>query len=205
MKLCSKCKVKKNLGSFNKSSASKDGFHLWCRSCQSINNKERLALKRDEINAQKKIYYQNNKAKCYATTQAWANANRDKTRASVSKWEKENRHKKIITERKYRERHRAELNARRDAYRRNNLAKDVTKVTMRKYRKLQATPKWANEFFIEEIYDLARRRTKVTGFKWHVDHIVPIKHPLVCGLHVEHNLRVIPAAINLQKNNRFAP
>jgi len=33
-----------------------------------------------------------------------------------------------------------------------------------------ATPKWANRFFMQEIYALARLRTKITGFEWHVDH-----------------------------------
>ncbi len=30
-------------------------------------------------------------------------------------------------------------------------------------------------------------------------------HPELCGLHVEHNLRVIPAAVNLAKKNFYWP
>lgn len=66
-------------------------------------------------------------------------------------------------------------------------------------------PAWANKFFIEEIYELARRRTEITGFPWHVDHIVPLKSELVCGLHVQSNLRVIPAVENHKKKNYFWP
>lgn len=88
-------------------------------------------------------------------------------------------------------------------YRIANLGKMNAKYTRRKIAKFQASPKWANEFFIEEIYDLAKLREKYTGIKWHVDHIVPLKHSLVCGLHVEHNLQVIPAAENLKKSNNF--
>lgn len=72
----------------------------------------------------------------------------------------------------------------------------------------KATPKWANQFFIEEIYDLAARRTaiKAGGIeRWSVDHIVPIISKIVCGLHVENNLRVIPASENSVKGNRFWP
>lgn len=75
----------------------------------------------------------------------------------------------------------------------------------RRAAKLQATPAWANEFFIQEAYSLAKLREKVCGGKWHVDHVVPLKSPLVCGLHVEHNLRVVPAAVNLAKKNYYWP
>ena len=72
-------------------------------------------------------------------------------------------------------------------------------------RSAAAVVPWANEFFIREVYDLARLRTKVCGFKWHVDHIVPLRSKLVCGLHVENNLQVIPAAQNQSKGNRTWP
>lgn len=75
----------------------------------------------------------------------------------------------------------------------------------RRARKYQATPQWANKFFIQEIYDLAQRRSKMLGFKWHVDHIVPLKSELVCGLHVENNLQVIPGVLNISKFNRSWP
>lgn len=68
-----------------------------------------------------------------------------------------------------------------------------------------ATPAWANDFFIKEAYRLAKLREKLCGGKWHVDHVVPIVSPLVCGLHVEHNLQVIPGRENLEKGNRFTP
>ena len=67
----------------------------------------------------------------------------------------------------------------------------------------QATPSWANRFMIAEAYALARLRTKVLGFPWEVDHKVPLKHKDVCGLHVEHNLQVIPMVTNRRKGTRL--
>jgi hypothetical protein len=38
-----------------------------------------------------------------------------------------------------------------------------------------------------------------------VDHVVPLKSPLVCGLHCEANLELIPANDNFRKGNRHWP
>lgn len=78
--------------------------------------------------------------------------------------------------------------------------------TRKRYaRKTQATPAWANSFFIAEAYKLAKLREVVCGGKWHVDHIVPLRSKLVCGLHCEANIRVIRAEENWRKNNKTWP
>jgi hypothetical protein len=64
-------------------------------------------------------------------------------------------------------------------------------------------PLWANDTAIDEVYKAAKSLTESTGVIYHVDHIIPIRHPLVCGLHVENNLRAIPATENMQKSNSF--
>ena len=81
----------------------------------------------------------------------------------------------------------------------------VSRGARRRAVESKATPLWANQFFIAEVYDLSHRRTRMTGILWHVDHIVPLQSDLVCGLHVEHNLACIPAFENLSKNNRCWP
>lgn len=75
----------------------------------------------------------------------------------------------------------------------------------RRLIKNKSKPQWANIFFMREAYNLARLRTKITGIKWHVDHIVPLRSKLVCGLHCEDNFQVITAIENIKKKNIYWP
>jgi hypothetical protein len=66
----------------------------------------------------------------------------------------------------------------------------------------RATPSWADLKAIEGLYEEAARMTRETGIEHHVDHFYPLQSKVMCGLHVETNLRVIPAKINQAKGNR---
>lgn len=70
------------------------------------------------------------------------------------------------------------------------------------YRK--ACPVWANMPAILSAYPMAVDMTAATGVKYEVDHVIPLMHPLVCGLHVEGNLRVITKKANASKGNRWS-
>ena len=87
-----------------------------------------------------------------------------------------------------------------DTYHKKYLAEHIHEYRARNAKRradvLQATPTWANISRIQEIY-------KSCPVGYHVDHIIPLINPLVCGLHVEYNLRIIPAKENLQKGNKF--
>lgn len=93
---------------------------------------------------------------------------------------------------------------RRLAWNKENSGKKNALTKKRRHTLSKAMPSWANSFIIEEAYELAALRTKVFGFPWHVDHIIPLQGKLVCGLHVESNLQVIPGKLNLSKGNRYA-
>jgi hypothetical protein len=67
----------------------------------------------------------------------------------------------------------------------------------------RATPPWADKRCIRQRYKQAKKLTAETGVPHTVDHIIPLKGELVCGLHVHYNLRVLPMAANLKKGNSF--
>lgn len=88
----------------------------------------------------------------------------------------------------------------------NNKAKISANVRKYQYAKIDRTPSWLgvdDVWMMQQAYELADLRTKMFGFKWHVDHIIPLQGELVSGLHVPHNLQIIPATENHRKSNQF--
>lgn len=75
---------------------------------------------------------------------------------------------------------------------------------MRENRWRYIMPKWANRFFCNEARALVWLRQQVTGIAWELDHVIPVAHECVCGLHVETNLQVIPKTLNVKKSNKHA-
>ena len=78
----------------------------------------------------------------------------------------------------------------------------------RRATKIQRTPKWIKDVFVDEIKIIYKRAQTIkafTGEVWHVDHIIPLQGKLVSGLHVPWNLQLLPAEENLSKGNRFSP
>ena len=88
----------------------------------------------------------------------------------------------------------------------NNPVKILVATRKQQAKRLMRCPKWLtsdDHWMIQQAYELAALRTKVFGFSWHVDHIVPLQGKLVSGLHVPHNLQVIPGIENVRKANYF--
>jgi hypothetical protein len=72
-------------------------------------------------------------------------------------------------------------------------------------QRILATPVWADFDEIRKVYAQAERLSIATGVLHNVDHVIPLNHPRVCGLHVAANLRAIPAKPNMSKSNHWCP
>lgn len=134
--------------------------------------------------------YQVNKQAVLARTAAYTKAHPEQRRQTKDRWRRRNLELMAEHARLWRGRH-----------------PDRHLAATRKYVMLvaKAYPAWADDKAIRGFYAMARRATATTGVLHHVDHIVPIRSHIVCGLHCEANLQVIPWRDNIAKGNRRWP
>jgi hypothetical protein len=130
----------------------------------------------------------------------------EKKRIAQKLYTVRNPEKIVATRKATMAKHREARNAEKAAWRRNNSGKVLALTRKRQLAKIQRTPAWltADDFWmVSQAYELAAMRTKLFGFPWHVDHILPLQGSTVSGLHVPNNLQVIPGAENSRKGNRM--
>lgn len=147
-----------------------------CKTCVAVYNKEYRTKNAERIAESKRLWKIKNKEHVEAMDRAYASANPGKKAAARKKW----------TE--------------------TNPAKDSAAKRLNALKRKQRVPAWLSEddlWLVEQAYELAALRTKVFGFQWHVDHIIPLNGRKVSGLHVPANLQVIPWVDNLRKGNRM--
>lgn len=225
MKICSTCKDDKSFSEFYKNISKPDGLTLQCKPCSKAGAKRRRLANIDHHLAKEREYRERNIDVIRMRALAWHHANkppllerkpaltpkqyyaknRELELARCSAWRAENKEKRRDITRRYYEQNKDKVNATTLAWRIKNPGASNAITARRRASKKIASPSWANSFFIKEAYALAALRTKMLGFKWNVDHIVPIQSPLVCGLHCEANLQVITKYDNVRKGNRVWP
>jgi hypothetical protein len=165
---------------FTKEKSVSDGFSRWCKPCKK-EHKDAWYVRNAESECKKamKYHYEN------------YDKNKEKISERVIKWQRENKEKYAEKSKRCYER-----------TKHNKFAYEAFKRAARR----NAVPKWIGEELKQEIqkfYVEARLKTRDTGTKYEVDHIVPLKGEKVCGLHVPWNLRVITQFENRSKQNRF--
>lgn len=90
----------------------------------------------------------------------------------------------------------------------SELGKLKSRVQNHKRRKSirHSTPNWVSKqelHKIDSLYKQAFYLSKLSNIKYHIDHIYPTLHPLMCGLNIYANLQLLEEDINMKKNNYF--
>lgn len=233
-KTCTRCGEEKRIEDFKKDSSVKSGRKSCCKACAARNAREWYSSNQDRAKKARKEYreenieaararnrdhYRSNTEAYIARARAAYVANPDIAKERIKKWAEENRARVLESKARWRHANAEQLRERarsryaasperfaasRLKWQRKNPAKVRAYGAEYRARKINATPKWANQEYIRIWYEVARLEEARTGRKCHVDHIVPLNSPIVCGLHVETNLCVMFAEDNIRKGNRHA-
>ena len=219
MNTCAKCK--QLLSTVNFRMRTNGRAHSYCKECEAEYKREHYSKNSARIKAKAKQWREDNQERYVENNRDYYKKNREKlaekaksrakknvvvNNARKAAWAANNTEKVKKAEADYREANRDECSRRISEW------KKVHRHMVRKYanarraRLINATPRWAgelDEFVASEAYDLAVRREKATGVKWHVDHVIPLLGRTVSGLHVWNNLAVITESENVRKQAKF--
>lgn len=122
--------------------------------------------------------------------------------AKVASWRKENPEARKVEYQKAA----TAVKARAKAWQLANPAKRRMFWANYRAKQIKATPTWADARLMHVMYANATNLNADGRWgKFHVDHIVPLNSPLVCGLHTHSNLRVVHATVNMAKSNKTWP
>ena len=182
---CGKVKTAENCG---KNKNRPDGRSAYCKACSKIKMAASYQKHRENHLVKRKEDYQKNADEYKARAKKWAEENREKRREISKAYVKRNPETRHETSKK----HRLE-----------NPGMYAEHFKMRQSRRRKAMPTWADREAIKALYRQSAFATRITGIEYHVDHYFPLKSDVVCGLHNEFNLRVVPATVNLSKANKM--
>lgn len=189
MKTCTKCSECKEFTCFSKHPSTKDGFKNSCKEC------DKKAARLD---------YQKNKEVRLAEAKQHYAENAEAALAQKKKHYIENKDRLLEYSNNRYHAKKEEIRQKQRIYAKNNRALFNAAGAKRKAVKIKATPSWADNEHISSLYLLASM-SREAGYDVHVDHIVPLQSPYVCGLHCQTNLRLLKAVDNLSKSNRHWP
>lgn len=187
-KFCTCCKTDKSIDQYHKDKRRKDGFSFYCKPCVKEKMQAQYIKHKDKRRAYALTAYQENREDRIKKAGEWSAANKEKRREINKRYRENNTEARFETQKKQREKN--------PGYYRAHFK-------MRQTRKRQALSAWADLEAIEAIYRQCAFVSRFTGIKHHVDHFYPLTSDIVCGLHNQYNLRILPATENLSKGNSF--
>ena len=231
-KACTKCGLVKPTSEFSPRGS---GFTSHCKSCKRETASAKIRADPDAHRAKQAVYRDANREhiktysakyraenieKALGYESAYRLRNPEAVARSAAKHKADNPKAMALYSKAYKARHRDKVLAARLVYRvankdrcnaltrawnRLNQDRRLAAKAKRRAREKVAIPAWSNLRLVSDFYKTAKGLEMLLGEFYHVDHIVPLNSEIVCGLHCEANLQVIPAIENLSKGNRFWP
>ena len=177
-------------------------FTKWraCIACHDERNaldyKKRKAAGED-MNVRGRRSYLKNKEKRSQEQRVYRENNREKERERYARYRMQRHDQVIAAGRKYREENPDRVRVMVHKWAKENPDKVRAAKAARRAAEINAVPKWSEKSDIAALYNEAIR----LGLT--VDHIIPLRHPRVCGLHVMANLQLLSSVVNSSKGNRF--
>jgi hypothetical protein len=203
---CKSCGTTKAAAEFYRDARKKNGLVGECRDCWNSRRKRRYALAdKSALSGKRKAEYFRNRDRICAQVKASNLRNREAYLERNRRYAAQNAERKRLAAAAWRAADpiRAKQSARNARIR--NSARVYSANKRRAAQQIRAVPGWADMDAIRRFYADAKAFADATGKPWHVDHIVPLRSDVVCGLHCEANLQVISGAENLKKTNKWWP
>lgn len=194
---CSKCGLIGDASNFYRDKNTATGRTCWCGACMRAAYAAYYARNRQKIVAKAVIYVRKRRSES------------EERREQERVWARELKRRKHLDPAAYAEhlrRGRDWCASNPDKVRKfKHMSKEqrCVRAARRYARKRHACPAWADHAAIAEVYEKCRQMNESGSVRYEVDHIIPILGKNVCGLHVEHNLQILPADKNKRKSNSF--
>lgn len=205
IKICSKCRARKNVDKFSRCASAKDGLNSHCKSCDSVRNRRYREENPDKERERRRRYYVTNREEVLAAKQRWREANPEKRREQTQRYRKKNsdRRRELERERsrRYREENPKATRAAAHRWEQANPAKVRERALRRRARLAVATmgDPTALQERIAKIYTEPCARCGAID-NIHVDHIWPLSKG---GAHAAWNLQALCKACNSRKGAKL--
>lgn len=200
-KLCKTCGEIKNPTEFHSNKKNRDGLSYTCKPCATKRACEWQKKNPERRRAISAKHYENNVDKL----KELRTADKESAVKRADKWRRDNPDRHLASVKRRRQSNRERFRKYGSDWQKSNPGKVNANTVKYRSRKRNAVPKWASLDKIREFYINAKLISEFEGSPYEVDHIVPLKSELVCGLHCESNLQILPKLENIIKSNNFWP